>query len=178
MNITLRNLKFSAFASQDSNCFEATIYIDGVKAGTARDDGHGGCINFWPRDMEQRINDYAKTLPPIVDANLKDPNDETKPFSFPQTAETLIGDMVETELHLRDLKKLLKSKIVYIDQKRQLMAGPKKTPEQLQELLSLPPDLFAKSYPDTRYVLNKLPLEQALTLYRNPTRDLDVGASS
>lgn len=43
MQITLKNFKHAAFASQETYCFEATVYIDGKKAGIASNDGHGGC---------------------------------------------------------------------------------------------------------------------------------------
>ena len=42
MKIDLKNLKFAEFASQETNCFSATVYIDGVKATTISNDGHGG----------------------------------------------------------------------------------------------------------------------------------------
>lgn len=41
--ITLKGFKHAAFASQETLCFEATVYIDGKKAGHARNDGCGGC---------------------------------------------------------------------------------------------------------------------------------------
>ena len=39
MKITLKNVKYSEFASQETYCFEATIYLDGKKAGQVRNDG-------------------------------------------------------------------------------------------------------------------------------------------
>ncbi len=41
--ITLKNFKHAAFASQETLCFEATVCIEGKKAGHARNDGCGGC---------------------------------------------------------------------------------------------------------------------------------------
>jgi hypothetical protein len=49
LKIEIRSLKFSALASQDSNCFEATIYIDGKRAGSAHNAGHGGPTLIEPR---------------------------------------------------------------------------------------------------------------------------------
>jgi hypothetical protein len=42
MQITLKNLKISKFMSEETTCFQATIYVDGKKAGMAQNDGHGG----------------------------------------------------------------------------------------------------------------------------------------
>jgi hypothetical protein len=40
--VTIKNLKYAAFASQETSCFEATIYVDGKRFCTARNEGHGG----------------------------------------------------------------------------------------------------------------------------------------
>jgi len=40
--VTIKNLKYAAFASQETNCFEATIYVDGKRFCTARNEGSGG----------------------------------------------------------------------------------------------------------------------------------------
>jgi hypothetical protein len=42
MNIELKNVKHSEFASHETNCFEATIYVDGKKAGEAHNNGCAG----------------------------------------------------------------------------------------------------------------------------------------
>lgn len=42
MQLTLKNLKISAFMSEETTCFQATVYVDGKKVGTAQNDGHGG----------------------------------------------------------------------------------------------------------------------------------------
>jgi hypothetical protein len=43
MQITLKNFKHAAFASQETYCFQATVYVDGIKVGVASNEGHGGC---------------------------------------------------------------------------------------------------------------------------------------
>lgn len=42
IKITLKNLKYAAFASQETACFAATVYVDGKRLCTARNEGHGG----------------------------------------------------------------------------------------------------------------------------------------
>lgn len=39
MNITLKNLKISNFMSEETICFQATVLVDGKKAGIAQNDG-------------------------------------------------------------------------------------------------------------------------------------------
>lgn len=45
MEITLKNLKVAKFMSHETTCFQATIYVDGKKAGFAENEGQGGCTN-------------------------------------------------------------------------------------------------------------------------------------
>jgi hypothetical protein len=64
MEITLKNISHNERLSEETNCFSATIYIDGKKAGEASNHGHGGPTMLHPRELEQKIDAYAKTLPP------------------------------------------------------------------------------------------------------------------
>jgi len=113
MKIELKNVKHSAFASQETQCFECTIYIDGKKAGTARNSGHGGETVVAPWDMRNKIEAHASTLPPIdlasVCADL-----EGKPGQFiPTTAESLIDSMLEDYLQGKYLAKHCKTKTLF-----------------------------------------------------------------
>lgn len=42
MQIVLKNVKNHADMSEETNCFSATIYVDGKKVGTVKNDGRGG----------------------------------------------------------------------------------------------------------------------------------------
>lgn len=46
MNITIKNLKTSEFASHETLCFEATLNIDGFDVAIAENDGQGGCVKY------------------------------------------------------------------------------------------------------------------------------------
>jgi hypothetical protein len=73
MQITLKNFKHAAFASEETYCFQATVYVDGIKVGVAGNDGHGGCtsIHF----------------------------DEAHRGKFTQEQESAMEDAVDTECH-------------------------------------------------------------------------------
>jgi hypothetical protein len=73
MNITLKNFKHAAFASQETYCFEATVYIDGKKAGHASNEGHGGCtfvhldeafrhLDTPENDLDGKVDDLVHKL--------------------------------------------------------------------------------------------------------------------
>ena len=166
MKVELKNIKYSAFASEETNCYEATIYIDGKKVGHVKNSGTGGCDNIYPYEVERQINEYAKTLPPRV-AKFIDPQ-TGKEFVFNQTAETIFGDLMDDYLCGKDLKKALSKKIVFTRNKQvyetnRMDAGTLKTElnagfEELKQSLK------------ADFILNLLPADQALQLYKEGTR--------
>ena len=113
MKIELKNVKHSAFASQETQCFECSIYINGKRFGTARNSGHGGPTTISPNALAKFIDTHASTLPPVDLASVcKDL--EGKPGQFiPTTAESLIDSMLEDYLQARYLAKLCKNKTVF-----------------------------------------------------------------
>jgi hypothetical protein len=46
--ITLRGVKYAAFASQETLCFEATVLFDGQPVCRVSNDGHGGADHVVP----------------------------------------------------------------------------------------------------------------------------------
>lgn len=110
MKIELKNVKHSEFASQETDCFEASVYIDGKRAGTVSNDGHGGCNNYHPYDLAKRINAYAKTLPKIdMSAHGLTGDDRF----MEQSDETLIGDLLNAYLRTRHEKRLCAKSVLY-----------------------------------------------------------------
>jgi len=154
MKIEIRNLKFSAFASQDSNCFQGTIYIDGKKEGDVRNDGHGGSPIFNPPSLTRKLAEHAATLPHICVLDRL----------IPVTASYLIEDMVEKMLRERDLKKRLTKHVMFtiagkagVFQLRAMKADVLRTTLENKALL-------AKLGADK--ILNLLPLEEALVVFK------------
>jgi hypothetical protein len=155
MKIELKNIKYAAFASQETTCFTATVVIDGKTAGTVENDGHGGCNRYHPHDFARRIDAYAKTLPPLT----------TKYGDLAMEADLLIGELFDVWLVERDLKRLLKAnKIVYV-QNGKVYATRKLPGANLAALLTDPAKRLAGYTPDTK-ILNSMAFADALTLYR------------
>lgn len=160
MKIELRNVKFAAFASQETNCFEAVVYIDGIKAGTASNEGHGGSNTYWPRSLEETLSAHAETLPAIVSDYLED---DGKPFSYPACADTVIDDLFQAWITERDLRRLLKAKLVMLKGGK-LMTTGKQTPAALASFVANVESVKARHKAEA--ILNALPFEEALDLYR------------
>lgn len=164
MKIELKNIKFSEFASEETNCYQASIYIDGKKVGEVSNSGKGGCDNIYPYEVENRINLYAKTLP-VVKLGFNDPQ-TGKPFECPQSAETIFGDLLDDYLMGKDLKKAFKSKILFV-RDSQVWETKRMDANTLKFTLGkekLKENLKAEE------VLNLLPWDKALELYKKGSR--------
>ncbi len=115
--VTLKNVKHAKFASEETECFEATVYFDGKRVGTCGNDGHGGC-NRWSFDrrsdtggkLYEELAAYAASLPP-------EPYDlgEGRTGSIQPDADSLVDTALADWLTERDLKRLLSDKVVFIE---------------------------------------------------------------
>lgn len=153
MQIELRNVKHAAFASQETNCFEATIYVNGVRAGTARNDGKGGATFIEPLDLDEKIEVYAKTLPLI---------DMAGGFgTMSNSAELLIDQLLTDSLRSKDLKKAMGKRVVFLRDGKVFEYGPLK-PDDMIALLGDPARLAELN---AEQVLNLLPFAEALVIY-------------
>ncbi len=112
MKVTLMSVKYSPSLSDETNAFTAIVVVDGVPAFGVSNHGQGGCDEHFPlkgqsyekmRWEMQRVEDYAKTLPP----------DTSFDISTPQDVESLVGEAFEDWLVINDLTKLLKKKLLF-----------------------------------------------------------------
>ena len=154
MNIELKNIKYSSFASQETSCFQATIYIEGKKEGTVENDGQGGCNFYHPSSVGALLNDYATTLPKI-----KYGEDE-----FCQDADCLINDLLMNHLYEKDLKKSLSKRIMFVGQDGKLRETVGLDKTRMTALLASP-TLSEKLKSHT--ILNLLPFCEAIKIYRS-----------
>jgi hypothetical protein len=67
MNAQLRNLRINRKLSEETDCFSATLYLDGKKAAEVGNRGQGGPNEYhWvDRATETRATQYAESLPPV-----------------------------------------------------------------------------------------------------------------
>ena|SRR5690348_9086905 len=104
MKIEIRNVKHAKFASQETECFEATVLIDGKVEGHVSNEGHGGNNMYHPFQLEEKLDAYAKTLPPY----------KSQYGDLEMSSDLLIGDLFTKWLLEKDLKRTLKSKILFL----------------------------------------------------------------
>lgn len=107
--IELKNIKHTAWASQETHCYQATLYVDGVKWGTVSNQGHGGCDLFdgaegydWDdlAELNQRIKE---TYEPY----------EYEGYTLKKNLEMVCGDLVNQWLRDRDFNKAMKAKVLF-----------------------------------------------------------------
>lgn len=69
MKIELKGIHYSKQLSRETAAFSANLYVNGYKAGTASNQGHGGNTNYTPfnekgRALIREAETYCKNLPP------------------------------------------------------------------------------------------------------------------
>ena len=159
MKIELKNIKHSEFASQETNCYQATIYINGKKVGTVENGGYGGCDNVHPYEVANQIDEYAKTLPKIVCDWID--RETGKPAEMTQTHETIFSDILNYWLVSKDLKRIMSKRIVY--QKgddKAIYQTRTMSPAEKEKLLA------NEDYTKERKIFNLMPFDQAVQLFK------------
>ena len=107
MKIELKNIKYAAFASHETNCYSATIYVDGKRAGTVDNEGYGGCDNIHWEDsvFGQAVEDWAEAQPKL----------QTEYGDMSYSLELLFGQLVDEWLLTKELTRNLKKGLLVRD---------------------------------------------------------------
>ena len=154
--IELKNLKHSDFASQETYCFEASVYIDGKKAGTVSNQGCGGCHSYHPNTLYQLLKAEADKLPPH-EWRL---NEEV--LKIQPDADTIISELVTEALTAKDLKSGMRRRILFVGDDGSVFETQAMNAVALATQLNRT-DLFEKL--KTKTILNLLPFPEALSIY-------------
>jgi len=151
MKVELRNVKHAAFASEETSSFEATVYIDGKKAGTVHNDGHGGPDMHDPFDLHAKLEAWAKTLPPY----------ELGGEKHPHSAETAVGDLFDAWMLARNLRRLTAKSVVYVGTDGKLYTVKPRDKAQLPRAI-----VEVAKRPVVKCVLNTMPESEALVIFK------------
>lgn len=104
--LELKSFKYSAFASHETDCFEATLYLDGKRLAIVSNSGQGGCTEVHPfgkkpyQEALAPLSEYIKTLPPVEFG--------FAPGTFDPDIDYVISELVEEKLVEKDVKKYAK----------------------------------------------------------------------
>ena len=157
MKIELKNFKHAAFASEETLCFEAKVYVDGKKLGDVSNSGRGGCTSIYvaPENREwfKQVEAYCLTLPAVKF------DDTLLPMDF----EFLIDTLASKKVAEKELKSVMRNKIVIIkpDAPGEIFEVSLRKGDKLTQAIIAD----YKSKNPTYKILNLMPLEEALKLY-------------
>ena len=148
--ITLKNVKHAEFASQETNCFEASIYFEGKRVGTVSNGGYGGC------DDHNIINQEGwKSMMTFVDSL---PQHEAFGKMFDTDLDNVVCDLLTEALYAKDLKKHFRKVAICVQEDGELTNwGNGQKPTE---------SLYKFCEEKGLKVLNKLPFAEALAIYR------------
>ena len=163
MKVELKNLKHSEFASHETNCFEATIWLNGKRAFFAQNDGHGGADYYAPLENQER-SEFNGLLNDLINHCLTLPKWGSEfggEDSMDVTPEILIGNIVNEMLDAKKLKKSLNKKVLFVNENGIYQTGYRGSRKVDQNLI----DMVKDENPDS-IILNCLAFNEALDLYR------------
>ena len=114
MKIELKNVKVNEAFSEETTCFIADVFINGKKVAHAKNDGRGGCTDYYPyegqRELLKQAELFCKTLP----KEKVDFGDRV--HEFDQSLESVIDNLLfekEKEKEQKKIDKLCETQIVW-----------------------------------------------------------------
>lgn len=162
MNIELKNIKICQFASEETLCFEAVGYINGKRAFTVHNEGHGGCNSYHALDADllRQAEEWAKAQPRIK-TNIKDDKDPSGFWHMDSDLDAIVDEMLTVHDVKTQLKRLLK-KVVLCDAGNIYTLKAKAI--ELNDALRAS---ILKRYPQGK-ILNDMAFDDAMVVFRNP----------
>lgn len=153
--ITLK--RFRTGRSRETIAFEADVYVDGTLVGRASNTGCGEDIRWEPHAMVAAVEQVAKTLPPC----------ESPYGELPMNAELLIFTKAEEEIARAELRRRLKSRVLFVPTGTAELHATQPLHQNHAEALA-DPELKQKLRSDR--ILNFMPEDEALEIYYTVTR--------
>ena len=161
MKIEVKSVKVLLNASEETLCFEAKLFVDGVACGIVSNSGHGGSNRYSDHTVEKRIDAYAATLPPLMVSG--------EPLT--QNADLLIGEMVEMAQAAKQLKGLIAKRLIVREVNGEVTQTKAVAADVLARWLA-DPSVLKRTADRGGIVLNNLPFDEALRLFTDmPTPD-------
>lgn len=107
LTIELKGVRVSVSGSHETTNYVADVYINGIKAFAAENDGQGGSDLYIQykgrRDLLDKAEQYAKELPPM--------KDEDFPDGLEMNLEMLIGELLAEWEKAKIVKSIMKKAV-------------------------------------------------------------------
>ena len=181
--ISIRGLKHSEFASHETHCFQASIWLKKTRVCIAENDGRGGATDFnrtqtikketWSEFMPLLVREANRIMPLLWEDEEwftpkdEDPSDVVHGNSaWSSNLECVVAHLINEELSKKEMLRRMKNKLLTYDTKdkrvyaRKIKLDPKQHPlraEKVKQSLN-------ESSPN-EIILNLIPEEEALQMY-------------
>ena len=158
MKIELKQIKYSDWASEETSCFQANIYLNGKKVGFCNNDGKGGCTSYnrvtgISYEVIHEMETYCEGLPPIVyESNLYKDGKYTIKMNLEHYLDNLLDNYFKDKETAKMTKKMDKAILIGNNRSYQIISF--KTP--LKELWEKHPQYFTKTLKESlnKYAIN------------------------
>ena len=153
MKLELKNIKHTSWASEETHCYQASLYVDGKPVAIVSNDGHGGADRYYDHpkfkggksawcDKMQEVHEYFKSLPNTPS--------EWSPEGMEQCLEFWCADQVNDWLSARELKGKLKKQFLFQFADKVGVFAHKTRPSRAHKAT----------------ILNDLPFDEALAIWK------------
>lgn len=109
--IELRGIKVLLSMSEETNCYEATLYVDGQKWARVGNAGHGGCDDVHP--IAPRTWEDIKALEARIAATFDPLPNEFDGDPLKMDLELLCGTIVDDHIVEKEAAKVTKGKVAF-----------------------------------------------------------------
>jgi len=157
MKFELKNIKYCEWKSEETHCYQATLYIDGKPLFLVGNDGYGG-----PDSIDTFGNKRWKDAQPMFDKMMKYikgmPKIKTDWGEMNNDLDIICHDLLVKHLEKRDMKRNMKTKVLFTKDGSIYTLAFGDRPRQLVL------DHIVKRYPKST-ILNTLPESEAFELW-------------
>ena len=163
--LELKNISYYARGSEETPCYNATVYINGKKAIDVSNDGHGGCDrqnthpNIEERGLVQLANEWCVKTFGQGSFNYTSDGEE-KTCTYDIDLEHHCHDELYKWLDTKALKKDLKKQYLFVEDGH--LMGYKKHSSHTDTNFK---EFFSKNHPNEK-CLNFLPFDDALKMFK------------
>jgi hypothetical protein len=152
MKLELKNIKHTAWASEETHCYQASLYVDGKPVAIVSNDGHGGADRDYPHpkfkgDYRAQMRDVSRYFSGLRRTAVT----EWSPEGMEQCLEFWCCDQVNDWLSARELKKKLRKEFLFQFADRVGVFAHKTRPSRAAGVA---------------VVLNDLPFDEALSIWK------------
>jgi len=166
----LKNIKFNAHFTRETHCFTATVHLDGKAVMKVENDGNGGAHNYYPvhgqskESFRTMLDEAQEKAYESLDDSVREEYRSlliNNPHAKSTALEWVITELLNEHLCLKDMRRLLKSKVAVFDESdgKIYQYNCKPTEENLTFLRN-------KTADEPCVFLNDLPEHEAMVYWR------------